>query len=826
MTSNGKAKPTIPEKSQMIVAFSKKQIKTTRRIQNCSNSDTYNVIIDDTLCITQWSTSLNTTATDMHSASETKKGEYCDDFSTCKQALILKPKLLPKPIIVHKLTFPRKDKPMPPPKPKIVTSKTHHPQAMCQLCEQQSKDTSVIDTTITINSLPLSDADKRKENSSVSASSKKPMPLPRPSAVKTDSEEDIYDDVIVISKKPRELGAPVLLKNSPMPRQTHSLSATVGCELVEEDTYMDASSRKYLLEEDMYMDASSRNYLLEEDLYMDASSHKYSQNKAHNHQHDFKVPGRSYYHKQTLRSMDGPKEDTNCSLLDKNRTRHVFDNGTESFPVHSSLNNPYKVIDIDRNETPSLNNLTPRDYIYPSHSQQAIRPSHQSLEYDYAFQDISLSTSESTSEVSFSHGVFANRDYDYAYQHGLSSSPRLISDSGKSNHRYYYKTAATIDVNSLDSISPHSYETIDDIRHITLPESGCFDLSTHIENCNEAKLVASNSARAYAVATIAEPEGKVCTPGTLDTFTVSEHIPARLQASSGHISTQSKLDRKCNDISACRTALIGKYPLNVDESKLAQNAPDVVLFHQETTSVNTCALNSEQDVPTCDHLSINDYEEILSIHTEVDPKRCDQQDYETACVLDLPEQIRQRTTRLVNGPAKEKLHLSLKSRKPASRSSIFDMPHLTQVKISDRGLFPNGEIEAKDIDNDYDTIPSEKSRKVFDEANGIHLSESIISPVDVRRHSLSSSESQAELLTLSVYMGDPGNSFLQSIEFDRLKDLVDTELKDYKDAGIVHIRSRAQIFKDIKNLTENAPLFPPPLPGIFRSRSKLISKDN
>ena len=114
-----------------------------------------------------------------------------------------------------------------------------------------------------------------------------------------------------------------------------------------------------------------------------------------------------------------------------------------------------------------------------------------------------------------------------------------------------------------------------------------------------------------------------------------------------------------------------------------------------------------------------------------------------------------------------------------------------------------GTQNANECDNNYDTIPSEISRTDFDrllEANGVYFNHSSVPPLSVRRHSLSSSETESELLSLSMNMTPQENCFLQSCEFDKLKDLVYTELRDYRDAGIVHVRSRHQIAQDIHDL--------------------------
>ena len=390
------------------------------------------------------------------------------------------------------------------------------------------------------------------------------------------------------------------------------------------------------------------------------------------------------------------------------RTCHlVFDsNNKESFPVHRNLDN--KEIDVDSEETTNI--LTPMDYIYPSQSQQIIRQSqlNKSLQYDYACQDISLSTETSLSEPSSTHGVFAKRDYDYAYQHELSSSPT----NSTVNHKYYYITKTGSQNNPLPSLNLHSYETI--------------------------------------------PHSKA-------------------------------------------VAIVSERPIT-SKMKPLPDLPKV----------------------SCDQLlsSGDDYDEI----DQVNLKPSHYVNTETASMFDLPEKMRQRATLLVRGPTKEKLHLSLRKRKVKNHPSIFDMFHENKnLPSSTRALVLNrsgnndqfGTQNANECDNNYDTIPSEISRTDFDrllEANGVYFNHSSVPPLSVRRHSLSSSETESELLSLSMNMTPQENCFLQSCEFDKLKDLVYTELRDYRDAGIVHVRSRHQIAQDIQNLTECAPLSPPPLP--------------
>ena len=68
----------------------------------------------------------------------------------------------------------------------------------------------------------------------------------------------------------------------------------------------------------------------------------------------------------------------------------------------------------------------------------------------------------------------------------------------------------------------------------------------------------------------------------------------------------------------------------------------------------------------------------------------------------------------------------------------------------------------------------------------------------------------------------PQNYFLTSQEFDKLKTL-DPDMQRYEEAGIVQLRSKDELRREIEEIIANAPPEPPPLPGITRPRARVMT---
>lgn len=265
----------------------------------------------------------------------------------------------------------------------------------------------------------------------------------------------------------------------------------------------------------------------------------------------------------------------------------------------------------------------------------------------------------------------------------------------------------------------------------------------------------------------------------------------------------------------------------------------------------------------------------------------DYEDLDQAIIkaLDLPEKIRGRATRLVSGKTKRKLQRSIKRRRITRPLS---MPHFDEEQTSkeiekvedinsrshdsetishdsetrshdskarsqseppieiqtflskevneqntpkqdthnDEGVDVKRQTSTEDDELEDEPIPFGKSREVFEmllDASGIRRMPS--------RRRCSLQEPITEMRDDSEEEddgngNDSSHKFLNAFEFERLKEAMSTELKEYQDAGVVQLRSRSQIEEDIKNLTETAPTDPPPLPGARRPRTRLISRSD
>ena len=149
---------------------------------------------------------------------------------------------------------------------------------------------------------------------------------------------------------------------------------------------------------------------------------------------------------------------------------------------------------------------------------------------------------------------------------------------------------------------------------------------------------------------------------------------------------------------------------------------------------------------------------------------------------------------------------------------------------------PESTVEAdqpnvkKDDELEDEPIPFGKSREVFEmllDASGIQrIPSSSLIPTR-RRCSLQEPIMEMRDESEEDGSGDDGShQLLNTVEFERLKEAMSTELKEYQDAGILHLRSRSQIEEEIKNLTETAPVDPPPLPSSRKPRTRLITRSD
>ena len=194
------------------------------------------------------------------------------------------------------------------------------------------------------------------------------------------------------------------------------------------------------------------------------------------------------------------------------------------------------------------------------------------------------------------------------------------------------------------------------------------------------------------------------------------------------------------------------------------------------------------------------------------------QDIEKARIeaLGLPEQIRHRSARITKGPERRKLRKSIKNRSGDHRSPTGDKarsntlpPDIGCVNpaptLGLQGLSDQEKDEEEEKSHDG-YMSHEKARQVLDmllEANNVrkisHLTRSqsvMVEPIPVTVDSDIDEEQALEL---------------------------PPEMREYQQAGVLKVKSPAEIAAEVKLLVESAPAQAPPLPGIQRARTGRVT---
>ena len=136
---------------------------------------------------------------------------------------------------------------------------------------------------------------------------------------------------------------------------------------------------------------------------------------------------------------------------------------------------------------------------------------------------------------------------------------------------------------------------------------------------------------------------------------------------------------------------------------------------------------------------------------------------------------------------------------------------------------PFSEEGSGDEDTSSAAIPFGKSRVVFE----MLLDASGISRASTKEEQSAEAQASSPLLDQEKTADEAVNNsekyqqFFDPSELDKLQE--DPEIKRYREAGVITVRSKSDIAADIKELTADVPLSPPPLPGFQRSRSRVIT---
>ncbi len=459
--------PPIPTKSKLVQAFSQQQ-------EPCDSE-----LYDDIVSIKKYSTDANQNLTTENTDKNVSMLNFSEAVSI--QKLEMKPKPQPKPRNSgDKVTITRL-KPLPKPrtlhaarKVTVAHKKKPKPLPKPQVAAQES------------------------ENVEHCFNTKKP-PIPTPTLATT-QDDDIYDDVVVYRTKSK-----------------HSCEPPVAPEqLLHEDESLPEQNP-------LSFGAVSEQA---EYLYTDASSLSYPRVCTISREHKLE-PG--YEQGQHYQTEDGPN-------ISEVQSPQGYTYSQPHQDCRLSVDRPRD--NVQPTVTSTENISTPTSYIYPSLSPQALRRSqqqqHLQYEYDYACADIGLSMDSVTSasdieQISSSEGVFARRNYDYAYQLQSSPSSRQVSDSEKGNpdHKYYYirNPSEGFDIDSFNSNSRHSYDTICDVRRIELPEPEDPPIHLAIGN-TEAEATASRPRHYQSVKTEGQQE---MSPFSRATSSVNSDVSVRMK---------------------------------------------------------------------------------------------------------------------------------------------------------------------------------------------------------------------------------------------------------------------------------------------------------
>ena len=222
-----------------------------------------------------------------------------------------------------------------------------------------------------------------------------------------------------------------------------------------------------------------------------------------------------------------------------------------------------------------------------------------------------------------------------------------------------------------------------------------------------------------------------------------------------------------------------------------------------------------------------------------------------AKALDLPE-MRKRATRITIGHRKQLKQLAKMSVKKRQRTQSLptrerpaNLKKGTVNSATNTGDNESSNVATTCCANDDDIIPEEgkasesgedepepipfgKSREVFEmllDASGIERIAEGTTPDEKEE------KGNGELLKLHPGEIEPClDSDGEEVEKKEnpFKELLpdESELKCYKEleAGVIYVRSRSEIEAEIRQLTENAAPEPPPLPGLQRQRTKIVTR--
>lgn len=191
--------------------------------------------------------------------------------------------------------------------------------------------------------------------------------------------------------------------------------------------------------------------------------------------------------------------------------------------------------------------------------------------------------------------------------------------------------------------------------------------------------------------------------------------------------------------------------------------------------------------------------------------------------LDLPDTIRERSTRITRGK-RTRLRKRMKKNLRITRNVNSSEVTTPLLAGNDLPLSHTSDCDSSDDEGDEEgPIPFGKSRVVFDmllDASGIERSPNkptYVPQTDETKDGPQKNPPNEDQNDTHKYQ-----NYFDTTQLLRLHD--DPEIKRHQEAGILQLRTHQEIAEDIEQLVASAPPEPPPLPGIQRPRARALTR--
>lgn len=230
-------------------------------------------------------------------------------------------------------------------------------------------------------------------------------------------------------------------------------------------------------------------------------------------------------------------------------------------------------------------------------------------------------------------------------------------------------------------------------------------------------------------------------------------------------------------------------------------------FDQAGTPRPPLHLSEHPNIAESDDDSVvdDDYEELV-IYEELDDRETD--DYREPH-YDSIHQMRERTTRLVHGRHRKKLKKFIVKRKS---SKMLTAGETKCGSLSDDCSVPGTTTVESDSDSSEEEEHVKLIKKLEKVSDNISETRAITFPKKTEKHGVLQRSHTCK--TQSQHKSE----LLDSVQYDQMMKVMlhNHDVKQLQDAGAVKIKDISELRAEIKQLVQNAPSIPPPLPGYGR----------